>query len=265
MDIKLVLVDVDGTLLNDQLKITPRTIEAISRLKDYGIRFGIASGRSPYITRRLLKGWGIDQYTDLIMGFNGGCTLYFDTEDYVHVLPLDGEVLKQIINDYKDYDCTIGVYEGCVYHAQHDDRLSRLTAELNQIDLEISDLSAFFTKKHNKVLITAEEDVMPNVVKHYNDIKPTTYQASLSSPVRFECVNPELSKSKGIEFICERLGLTRDQVLTFGDMMNDYDMIRDYVGVAMGNGHPEVKKVAKYETSSNNEDGIAVFLEKYIF
>ena len=265
MDIKLVLVDVDGTLLNDEFQVTPKTQEAIKRLKDYDILFGIATGRSPYIVRPLLKTWGIDGAVDLIVGFNGGCTLYFDTDEYVHVDMLDGSALKQIVEDYKEYDCTIGVYEGRTYHAQHDNRITQLTVQLNHIDLVVEDLSRYFDKQVNKVLITAEEDDMKKVVAHYNDIKPTAYRASLSSPIRFECVNPNMSKSKGVQLVCERLGITSDQVLTFGDMMNDYDMIRDYIGVAMGNGHPDVKKAAHYVTASNNEDGIAVFLEQYIF
>ena len=73
--IKLVLVDIDGTLLNDNGIVTPKTIAAIKKLKEKHILFGIATGRTPYAVKHLIKDWKIDEYVDIIMGFNGGCYL----------------------------------------------------------------------------------------------------------------------------------------------------------------------------------------------
>jgi hydroxymethylpyrimidine pyrophosphatase-like HAD family hydrolase len=78
-----------------------------------------------------------------------------------------------------------------------------------------------------------------------------------------ECVNPGLSKSKGIALLLERLNMKPEELMTFGDAMNDFDMIRDYVGVAMGNADERVKAAASYVTLSNDEDGIGVFLEEH--
>ena len=64
--------------------------------------------------------------------------------------------------------------------------------------------------------------------------------------------------------ICQKYHLKADQVLTFGDELNDYEMIRDFVGVAMANANPAIKKIARYITKSNNEDGIACFINQYI-
>ena len=73
--IKLILADIDGTLLNSNHEVTEKTRTAIGKLKDKGILFGIATGRSPYAVKHLLKEWGLENDTALIMGFNGGSVM----------------------------------------------------------------------------------------------------------------------------------------------------------------------------------------------
>ena len=100
-DVKMILCDIDGTLLDDHRKITPATLEAISKLKEHGILFGIATGRSPIAVKQLLGDWGVEAYTDILMGFNG--SQYFDyaldKEERSHLV--EGSILKDIMNTYK--------------------------------------------------------------------------------------------------------------------------------------------------------------------
>ena len=86
-----------------------------------------------------------------------------------------------------------------------------------------------------------------------------------STPNLYEFMNPNISKSHGIETIVKAHGWSMEQVLVFGDEMNDFEMIRDCgIGVCMGNGNPQLKALADAITGSNDEDGIAQYLYQYI-
>lgn len=262
-DIKLILADIDGTLLNDEGLVTPLTRDAIHKLKDAGIRFGISTGRTPYAVRRLLKDWGLDDATDYIIGFNGGSIYNVHTQEMSSNFMLDGETVFELLNDLKDFQFNACIYDKDTLHTLREDKMMIRTAEMNKLELIVDDFEGYRHSAVNKVLVTAEADEMDRIVAYYEQHpEPRNYKPARSADIRLEVIHPELSKSKGIAILLERLGFRADEVMTFGDMMNDFDMIRDYVGVAMGNADERIKAVAKYHTASNNEDGIGVFIEK---
>lgn len=259
--IRLIMADVDGTLLTDDKKLTPRTRDAIASLKARGIRFGIATGRSPYAVRMLVHDWGIADCTDLILGFNGGAVYDTATGEMQEFYPLSREGREALMEDLKGFDCAFGVYDHEEYHATARDAITERTANMNHFTFVEDDLKHYDTV--NKVLVTAVPEEIDRILAYYSSReKPELYAVSQSGKDRLEVVNPGLTKSKGMAILCRQLGLSNENVLTFGDMMNDYEMIRDYVGVAMGNADEPVKQAARYVTASNNEDGIGVFIEE---
>ena len=264
MDIKLILADIDGTLLNTEKKVTPKTREAINTLNQKGIRFGIATGRSPYAVKNLVNEWGIGESTDLILGFNGGSTLDLHTMEMTSAFLLTGKAIPAIQKDFQGFEYTLGIYDMETFHCTKDDMRGRRTAAGNHFTFIEDDLSQYISSEVNKILLMAEPDEIVKIMKRYDKIQPSLYHAFPSGIDRLEIINPEISKSKGIAVLCEKYGYTKEQVVTVGDMMNDYEMIRDYIGVAMGNADQRVKDVAKYVTASNDEDGIALFIERYL-
>lgn len=263
-DIRLVLVDIDGTLLTSKQEVTPLTREAIGKLKGKGVMFGIATGRSPYAVRNLVYEWGIGEITDLIMGFNGGSVYDMHTKEMTSVLTISGRAIPAIQKDLEGFDFNIGMYEFETFKAMKDNAIARRVAASNRFAFIQEDFSSYLDKQMGKLLVMAEKEEMDRIVAHYETLPANDlYHTFRSGPSLLECVNPELSKSKGISLLLERLGLEPGQLMTFGDAMNDFDMIRDYVGVAMGNADPRVTAVATYTTLSNDEDGIGVFLNRY--
>lgn len=263
-DIKLILADVDGTLLDSRKQCTPRTRNAIAKLKDKGILFGIASGRSPYSVRHLVYDWGIGESTDLIMGFNGAGVLDCRTGEMSFVLPMDGRALAEMQENFRDFRFNLGVYDEETYHVLYRDERAEKTAAGNKFALVVDGLEGYGEKMLPKALLTAEPKELYRITEHYEQMPaPVWYRMFRSGDDRSECVNPRMTKSEGIRMMCQNLGLNKEQVMTFGDMMNDYEMIRDYVGVAMGNADERVKAAARYHTASNDEDGIGVFLEEH--
>lgn len=262
-NIKLVLVDIDGTLLNDEGIITPKTINAISKLKENNIMFGIATGRTPFAVKHLIKDWKIDQYVDIIMGFNGGCYLNMKTGTTKSCYLLDGKYIPSIFDDFKQFSFNAGIYDQESFHVLKKDPFAIKIAQSNKLPLVIDDFTQYYDKQIEKMLFIAEPNEIEKINNHFNTLTDRKYRAVRSTPILFEFLNPQLSKSKGIQMICKDFHITSDNVLTFGDELNDYEMIKDYHGVAMGNANPEIKSIAQYMTKSNNDDGIADFLIKH--
>lgn len=263
--IRLVLADIDGTLLNDQGQVTPLTCRMIHELHDAGIMFGISTGRTPYAVRRLLYDWGIADATDYIVGFNGGSIYDVHTQKMTSYFELSGKAMFEMFDDLKDFDFNACIYDRDTIHALRRDEIMERTAQMNKLELIIDDFEGYRNGAVNKVLITAEKEEMDRIVEFcdaHSEGKP--YKAKRSADVRLECIHPDLSKSRGIALLCVEIGLQAEEVLTFGDMMNDFEMIRDYVGVAMGNADPRVTAVSRYQTASNNEDGIGLFIRDHL-
>lgn len=262
--IELVLVDIDGTLLNDNGIVTQRTREAIAQLKNHQILFGIATGRTPFAVKHLIKDWQIEEYVDIIMGFNGGCYLDMHSQKMSFCYLLDGKLIPEIFDTFKDYLFNAGIYDQESFHVLREDEFAINIAKKNKLPLIVDGLKPYFSRKVEKMIMMASEDEIQKISQHYKTLQNISYRGVQSTPILFEFLNKDLSKSKGIQKMCKDLGLSTNHILTFGDELNDYEMIKDYIGVAMGNANPQIKAVAKYFTTSNNEDGIAEFLEKYI-
>ena len=258
--IKLVLVDIDGTLLNDNGIVTPKTIAAIQKLKEKHILFGIATGRTPYAVKHLIKDWKIDEYVDIIMGFNGGCYLDMRTQNMSSCYLLDGKYIPMILNEFKDFHFNAGIYDQESFHVLKEDDFAKNIACKNKLPLVVDGLKPYYHKQIEKMIFMAEKEEIQKISQHYQMNSHPHYRGVQSTAILFEFLNPELSKSKGIQKLCQDLHLPLDSILTFGDELNDYEMIKDYIGVAMGNANSQIKEVAKYITTSNNEDGIAQFL-----
>ncbi len=264
-NIKLVLCDIDGTLLHDNGYITAETKKAISLLKEKNIMFGIATGRTPYAVKNLIVDWGIEKDVDMIMGFNGGSCYYMKEQTMESCYLLEGQYIQEIMNDFKDFNATYGIYDFKTFHCNRKTDATIKIANANKLSLIIDDLSDYYNKKVEKVLMIETPDKIQQIKNNYErHLKTNHYRIVQSSPILLEFLNPELSKSKGIEQICKRLSISFDNILTFGDELNDLEMIRDCIGVAMGNARKEIKEIAQYITDTNNNDGIANFLYQYI-
>lgn len=264
-NIKLIMCDIDGTLLNSNHIITPKTIEAISKLKEHNILFGIATGRTPVGVVDSVEGWGIKDYCDIIMGFNGGMYYDYVTGNIGSAYPIDGKSIAKITEEYAKFPVYFGIYDGHEMHATGDSMYAKRHAIGNKLSFHVNDLQHYKETQAAKLLACGPKEVIDEVEAYYHEHLDPNYRAVRSTPELFEFLNPQLSKTKGIEIIAKNHGFTLENICVFGDEKNDLEMIRDCgIGVCMANGNPLVKEVANYITDSNDEDGIANFIYQYI-
>ncbi len=271
MKYKLVCIDIDGTLLNDDHTITEDNIEAIREAKKKGVHIAIVSGRLYNSIKYFEKILGIDvhiistnatflMYDGKIvyenpLSFNQlnniyevikkhNIVTYFNTWDTVIC---NREISKdnayKIINEYLDDDCKVKFITN--------PKLIDIFKEYNGKILK----SISISKTNSEALQKAKEEL-----KLYDDLSVVS-----SNFNNFEVMNKGTSKATGIEKLSEILNIKREEIICIGDNDNDLSMIKYAgLGVAMGNGSLNIKKEADYITDTNNNSGVAKVINKFI-
>ena len=237
MDYKLIAVDIDGTLTNSRKEITPRTRHALLEAQAKGKRVIIASGRQPLGVYPIAQDLMLERYKGYIMSYNGGKIISCETNRTIINRLFPREYLSDIV----------GVLNCKTEMVTCDDFLGAVKFDFNKIllagePLELDQYQAVLRKRYDGLL---------DIYK--------------SAPYFLEIMPLGISKGSMLPLLLEHLGVDREELIAFGDNYNDMTMIGYAgMGVAMGNGEDEVKKIANYVCESNDEDGIAKTLEKYV-
>lgn len=248
MDKKLVFFDIDGTLLDHDKKVPLSTKEAIHELKANGHEVAIATGRPPFLFKELREELGIDSYVSL----NGQYVVY--KGNLVYSNPIPPEVLHSL-NEY-----AVSLDQPIIYTSEENTKMNmtyhkRVEASYAPHKLPIPECDPdYYLGRHiyQAALFCTKEEETSYIVK-FDD---------LLRLVRWDEVGVDVipnggSKAAGIEKFIQHLGYKREEVIAFGDNLNDLEMLQ-FVGhgVAMGNADSVVKEVARYVTKDVDQDGI---------
>lgn len=267
--IKMIMLDIDGTLLTNDFLVTKDTLDALKKAKAMGIIVGIATGRDVVATMRNLKLWKMDGVASYIVG-EGGSQIYDLEKDVITTNnQIDGDLILEIMCHYKDMDVSFSIpLDGNLYYFDKENEYLNFISNKEHLRMIKVDAKEFLKTPKPKIMIACNPSYMPKVLERSKTFSNPKFKfASLiTSSFIYEYLDPNVSKSNGIKSICKTLGFSIDNVLSFGDQDNDIDMISSSgIGVAMGNGSEGAKKAADFVTLDNNHDGIAYYLNKYIF
>ena len=237
-DIKVLALDLDGTLTNDQKLVTPRTRTALDAAIEKGVTIVLASGRPTAGIQPLAEELGLDKKGGCILSYNGGKIVDCRTGETLVEKTLDPALVPELCAFAAAQDIAILTYnrEGIVCERDKDEWANKecFTTKLPMIHVE--DLAA------------GRADLYP------------------SSPFFIEAVPLGVAKDGSLAELLRRMGLTRENLMACGDGLNDRSMIAYAgVGVAMQNAEQPVKDCADYVTTAdNNHDGVAEAVEKFI-
>lgn len=263
-NIKLIFCDIDGTLIDDQMECPLINSEAIKRARTQGVMFGFASGRPALNALPFSKKFRLENNIDVVLGANGA-EIYYPKEDILtKIFTLKPNEIKSLVPLLEDLPISVCIYdERTLITNKVTPTYLKRCALLHLNTLE-ADLKTYPEKEYSKVLIINEKgkqkELMPLIRQRIGD----RFHVVSSDPVLIEVYNPQLSKAVGIHSIAEHYGLKAEEILCFGDAENDLEMIAEFCGVAMANADQEIKKVAQYQTLSNNEGGVGYFIDRYI-
>ncbi|SFD97304.1 hypothetical protein SAMN05216238_106232 [Lentibacillus persicus] len=241
MDIKLVALDMDGTLLNNEEIVTAFTREKIAQAQKQGVHIVLSTGRWLGTCYPYAESLNLSSY---LVTSNGGEIWTIDKELKERHL-LDPERIKLVWELAKD--------RGLVTWSVSTDRV--------WFDEAPDDFSAHEWLKIGCNSLDANKlDEIVKELSYYDDLELTN-----SLPTNIE-VNPKgVSKASALRSVCHEIGITMENVMAAGDSLNDIKMIQEAgIGVAMGNAQEAIKKVADHVTSTNAEDGVGKAIEKFV-
>lgn len=262
----LIAVDLDGTLLTDDKKISKQTKDVLMKAQEEGHYVVIATGRPQ---RASIAYYQELQLKTPMVNFNGAYVHHpLDRSWGVHHHPIDLRVAKAIFeacSDFKVKNVMAAVLDD-VYLNLHDERfISALTMMGGEYVIKTGNLQSKLTEAPTSMLIYPDEDDAEKLRSVLTEAHAEVAENRSWGPPWniIEIVKSGQNKAVGLKRIAEDLHIPRERIIAFGDENNDLEMI-DYAGqgVAMGNAIDELKNAAKAVTKTNQEDGIAVYLKE---
>ena len=260
--IRLVLADVDGTLVTKDKILTPRAIRAVERLRERGILFTITSGRPPKGMKMVIDPLKI---SEPIAGFNGGMMVRPDfTVIEARTLPAD--TARKVIGIIRDHKADPWVYDGNDWIVSDKDAphvaREQWTVRFPPV---VGDVEAKLDQVVKVTGVSDDLDLMKRLEHDLQQALGDTASAALSQPYYVDVTNRDANKG-GVVMTLERLlGIPASQMVTLGDQPNDVLMFRrSGMSIAMGQASPEVQKQATHVSTSCEEEGFANGIEKFV-
>jgi Cof subfamily protein (haloacid dehalogenase superfamily) len=261
----------DGTLLNKDGQVSHRNISAIKAAHAKGVKVTVCTGRL-FASARL--------YADMlevktpVIASNGAYIREKDKDDVIYKSVLGYKNSMDILDVLKKYDITF-FYNTCdsVFMKKIDPdnayaRINKTLSEDKQIALhEVNDWERTLKENENEILkcICVDKDIEKVALVKKELLKLQDLEVVSSMNTNFEIMNKGASKGRAVEILAGFYGIGSEEVMCIGDNENDMSMIKYAgMGVAMGNGEDFVKEVADFVTDTNNNDGVAKAIEKFI-
>lgn len=259
----LVFSDLDGTLINDQNTVTKKTQQAIERLLLEGNLFVPVSARTPKSIKQVLR--FLPQTP--VIAFNGAM-IQDDKGRILKSSPIDIDTAQDVWAFVDTFypEIAWNIYDGdrwlskdrqhpmikeeeCKHHIKSEEATPREVKALKTI---------------HKFLLMGESDLIPELEEELKKKYPKL-SIMRSAPFLLEIVAPGIHKGDAVKFLADYYKIPIEQTIAFGDSFNDIEMLQA-VGhsFAMENAEEEVKKIVQHVTTSNNDDGIAIVLDKYL-
>ena len=260
--IRLLLSDVDGTLVRSDKSLSRRSVDAVQRLHAAGIHFAITSGRPPRGMEMLTEPLSL---VTPLAAFNGGLLVEPSMEVLEeHTIP--DEVVDDVLELLASFGLSIWVYRGADWlvldpagpHVAHE-------AQTVQFQPTVVDAFEGLTHVAKIVGVSDEYETVATAAQTARDKLGEHVAAWRSQPYYLDVTHPEANKGSVALFLAARYGLETEEIATIGDMPNDVLMFaHSGLSIAMGNAGDEVQKAARRVTTSNDDDGFAHAVDEFI-
>lgn len=268
MSIKLVAIDIDGTLLNSNHEITPRVKDALQKANAQGVNIVLCTGRPLPGVSQQLKELELYGENDYVITYNGSLVQATKSNEIISRYTLSYEDFLEI----EMYSRKIGVHlhtidDSTIYTANrdigkytiHEATLVNMPVKYRTVDEMGPELNII------KMMMIDEPEILDPAIEQLPLTLTEKFTTVKSTPFYYEIMNKNASKGNALAKLAEHLGLKQEETMAIGDNENDLSMIAYAgIGVAMGNATENVKTVANVHTASNDEDGVAEIIEKLV-
>lgn len=268
MKYKLLVLDVDGTLLNDAKEISKRTLASLLKVQQMGIRVALASGRPTYGLMPLAKTLELGNYGGFIISYNGGQIINAQNGEILFERRINPEMLPYLEKKARKNNFSIFTYHDDTILTDSSDN-EHVHAEANLNNLKIIQEEEFSTAIDfapcKCILVSNDEEALKDLEEHWKKRLDGTLDVFCSEPYFLEVVPCGIDKANTLGVLLSYLNIAREEVIAIGDGVCDVNMLQVAgLGIAMGHAQDSVKVCADYVTASNEEDGVAQSVEKLI-
>ena len=261
--VRLVVADVDGTLVTPDKVLTPRTGAVVRAIIEAGIAFTITSGRPPLGMKTLVDEL---QLQDPIAAFNGGLLVRPDLSVIrEHLIP--SEAAQAVIDILTKDTLDVWVYGGKDWYvkSRHGPHVDREEWTVKFPPTVVSTYEGLLDRIVKIVGVNDDHDVMARCVEKVQRQFDQHVSAALSQPYYLDVTHPKANKGEVVNALSAMLAIPTAQIATIGDMPNDVLMFeRSGVSIAMGNASVDVQRAATFVTTSNREEGFALAMERFV-
>lgn len=267
MKYKLLVLDLDGTLTNTRKEVTAHTRTTLIKAQEQGLKIVLASGRPTYGIAPLANLLQLDKYEGYVLSYNGGEIIDWKTGELLYKNLLDPEVLPYLYQCANDNHFAIVTYDGEYVLTEYPDDEYVLKEALLNV-MKIKKVDNFLKAVQHpiaKCLIVGEPTRLAVLEKEMYNHLHDRMGVFRSEPYFLELVPKGIDKAQSLAVLLKEIGMTKDEMIAVGDGFNDLSMIKyARLGVAMSNAQEVVKENADFITLSNEEDGVAHVVEKFI-
>lgn len=268
MKYKMLVLDLDGTLTNSKKEITARNRETLIRAQQAGVLLVLASGRPTYGIAPLADELQMDKFGGYILSYNGGEIIDWRTKEMLYANVLPNEVVPRLDECARRNEVALLTYDNEYIVTEHpDDEYVKKEAFLNK--MAVRPAAEFLKEIHlpvPKCLIVADPEKLVSIEAELSVALQGQISVYRSEPYFLELVPQGIDKAQSLSVLLAKLGINREEMVAIGDGYNDLSMIKYAgMGIAMGNAQEPIKKSADYITLTNEEDGVAIAVEKFFF
>jgi Cof subfamily protein (haloacid dehalogenase superfamily) len=262
--IRMVVLDVDGTLLTSDARLTGPTIAAVGRARDRGLEMCLATSRGPGGLRWVVGQLGLDPW---VVVFQGALVGRLDRSGALAGAPLDDRPMpaaaaRAVLAEAAAMGLSASWFAGPGWFALADDAAMRREAGIVRDRFEVAGPPADGQDPHKLMLIAGH----PDLVSHLHTVAgrlPADCAGHFSHDNYLEVTRADVDKARALAALADRLGIPLAEMAAVGDGHNDLGLLRAVgLPIAMGNAKAPLRQVAAFVTGSNNEDGVAAALDR---
>ncbi len=260
--VKLVVTDMDGTLLHSDYSLNPEFFQIYQQLKELDVRFMAASGRQYYSLLGVFESIQDDMY---FIAENGGNVIHQDQS--ILTQPMDNEIIKEVVQIFRthsDTEVLVCGLKNAYVEELHPEFEKYVTPYYPRTKL-VPDLLEPINDQIVKMAIYNKNSSEENVYPYVKQLEKEEYQVKVSGKNWLDVSVKNSNKGFALKKVLDVLQISPEETMVFGDYLNDLEMMKvGYFNFAMANAHPQLKEMARFHTASNDEDGVLKVLRELI-
>ncbi|MDG5787243.1 Cof-type HAD-IIB family hydrolase [Evansella sp. AB-P1] len=266
MKYKMIILDMDDTLLLNDHTIGSHTKKALLDAQELGVKVVLASGRPTPGIREYVKELRLGEYGSYILAFNGAKIFNCKTNDELYSSHLPPETVHKLQELSKRENVNLHTFVKDTIVTEKNNKYTAIESKLTGIPIkEVKSIVEAVQEPVVKVLMSEEPEKLMKVEKKLKEELAGLLTIFRSKPYFLEFMEEGVTKGASLQILIDKLDISKEEIIAVGDSYNDLEMIElAGLGVAMGNAPDDIKEKADYVTDTNINEGVATVVEEFI-